>query len=98
MKHLTVLHGIGSGDWIRTGDTSGMNRMLWPTELRRQMLSLRARITITDPSSFVNTFSQKFLQRNAKGPFFLFVRKFRKPDHLKKTPQVLACGVLVHIA
>ena len=25
----------GSGDWIRTGDTSGMNRMLWPTELRR---------------------------------------------------------------
>ena len=26
---------LGSGDWIRTGDTSGMNRMLWPTELRR---------------------------------------------------------------
>ena len=25
----------GSGDWIRTSDTSGMNRMLWPTELRR---------------------------------------------------------------
>ena len=28
---------FGSGDWIRTGDTSGMNRMLWPTELRRQI-------------------------------------------------------------
>ena len=28
---------VGSGDWIRTGDTSGMNRMLWPTELRRHI-------------------------------------------------------------
>ena len=28
----------GSGTWIRTGDTSGMNRMLWPTELCRHML------------------------------------------------------------
>ena len=28
---------FGSGDWIRTGDTSGMNRMLWPTELRRHV-------------------------------------------------------------
>ena len=29
---------FGSGTWIRTGDTSGMNRMLWPTELCRHML------------------------------------------------------------
>ena len=29
----------GSGDRIRTNDTSGMNRMLWPTELRRQMVA-----------------------------------------------------------
>ena len=28
----------GSGDWIRTSDTPGMNRMLWPTELRRHGL------------------------------------------------------------
>ncbi len=28
----------GSGTWIRTGDTSGMNRMLWPTELCRHLL------------------------------------------------------------
>ena len=32
-----ALQPYGSGDWIRTGDTSGMNRMLWPTELRRQI-------------------------------------------------------------
>ena len=29
---------FGSGTWIRTGDTSGMNRMLWPTELCRHIL------------------------------------------------------------
>lgn len=29
---------FGSGTWIRTGDTSGMNRMLWPTELRRHKI------------------------------------------------------------
>ena len=29
---------FGSGTWIRTGDTSGMNRMLWPTELCRHLL------------------------------------------------------------
>ena len=28
----------GGGTWIRTGDTSGMNRMLWPTELCRHEL------------------------------------------------------------
>ena len=28
----------GSGTWIRTGDTSGMNRMLWPTELCRHVV------------------------------------------------------------
>ena len=28
-----------TGDRIRTNDTSGMNRMLWPTELRRQMVA-----------------------------------------------------------
>ncbi len=26
-------------DWIRTNDTPGMNRMLWPTELRSQMVA-----------------------------------------------------------
>ena len=30
---------LGSGDVIRTHDTPGMNRMLWPTELRRQMVA-----------------------------------------------------------
>ena len=29
----------GSGEWIRTADRSGMNRLLWPTELRRQMVA-----------------------------------------------------------
>jgi hypothetical protein len=27
----------GSGEWIRTTDTAGMNRMLWPTELHRHI-------------------------------------------------------------
>ena len=44
----------GSGDWIRTGDTSGMNRMLWPTELRRQ----KAKRIILNHPRFVKTFSQ----------------------------------------
>ena len=35
---LRCFPSFGSGDWIRTGDTSGMNRMLWPTELRRQIV------------------------------------------------------------
>ena len=30
---------LGSGEWIRTADRSGMNRLLWPTELRRQMVA-----------------------------------------------------------
>ena len=30
---------MNTGDQIRTNDTSGMNRMLWPTELRRQMVA-----------------------------------------------------------
>ena len=30
---------MNTGDRIRTNDTSGMNRMLWPTELRRQMVA-----------------------------------------------------------
>ena len=29
---------FGSGDWIRTSDTPGMNRLLWPTELRRHII------------------------------------------------------------
>ena len=29
----------GSGGGIRTYDTPGMNRMLWPTELRRHMVA-----------------------------------------------------------
>ena len=36
----------GSGTWIRTGDTSGMNRMLWPTELCRHMLFKQHRDSI----------------------------------------------------
>ena len=36
LKKVCAFHG--SGTWIRTGDTSGMNRMLWPTELCRHML------------------------------------------------------------
>ena len=38
---------FGSGTWIRTGDTSGMNRMLWPTELCRHILPDRTRDSIT---------------------------------------------------
>ena len=30
---------LGSGEWIRTADTPGMNRMLWPTELRRHVVA-----------------------------------------------------------
>ena len=46
----------GSGTWIRTGDTTGMNRVLWPTELCRRS----ARVIIRIESLFVNTFFQNF--------------------------------------
>ena len=42
----------GSGDWIRTGDTPGMNRMLWPTELRRHMPRIIQNHTIPVNSFF----------------------------------------------
>ena len=45
----------GSGTWIRTGDTTGMNRVLWPTELCRRS----ARIIICTKQYFVNPFFQK---------------------------------------
>ena len=37
-RRRNVCAPFGSGTWIRTGDTSGMNRMLWPTELCRHTL------------------------------------------------------------
>ncbi len=45
---------FGSGTWIRTGDTSGMNRMLWPTELCRHCYVNSIR-NIPDLTRLVNT-------------------------------------------
>ena len=59
-----MLSGYGSGDWIRTGDTSGMNRMLWPTELRHHRDRPRqARITITGEDRKVNMFFEKICEK-----------------------------------
>jgi hypothetical protein len=43
LQQISLLQFIGGGGEIRTLDLSGMNRMLWPAELRRHIkLSFRA--------------------------------------------------------
>ncbi len=44
----------GSGDWIRTNDRSGMNRLLWPTELHRH-----SEVIISSGGAAVKRFWQK---------------------------------------
>ena len=44
----------GSGDWIRTNDRSGMNRLLWPTELHRH-----SEVIISSGDAAVKRFWQK---------------------------------------
>ena len=56
---------FGSGTWIRTGDTSGMNRMLWPTELCRHCYVNSIR-NIPDLTRLVNT---------KRKIFFAFLKK-----------------------
>ena len=60
---MLVRKDHGSGDWIRTGDTSGMNRMLWPTELRRHInrQTGQAGVSILQNQPLVNSFDHIFL-------------------------------------
>ena len=52
---VSILASIyGSGDWIRTNDRSGMNRLLWPTELHRHSMGI-----ISAGEATVKGFSQK---------------------------------------
>ena len=45
---------FGSGTRIRTGDTSGMNRMLWPTELCRHLCLLNSNRILPKATEIVN--------------------------------------------
>ena len=67
----------GSGDWIRTGDTSGMNRMLWPTELRRHIFAFRTGTIYYTRKSFL-------CQALFCDFFVFFIPLFEKNNFIKK--------------
>ena len=64
---------FGSGDWIWTSDPTGMNRVLWPTELRRQNFGAANRdwtgdLILTKDTLYLLSYSSIWLREGDLNP------------------------------